>query len=114
MSREPVLVECECITPTTDHIDYYERGKIYTIDMVHAKEIDIWRRFRPLRDVSASEAQERIQDEIIPDHERRQREMDEINEEDDRKLDERSGQATRGKTISTSAPKRGKAGSRSK
>jgi len=85
---EPILVEVECLQTTSADIDYFEQGRIYTIDMVWAKKRDIWRYFRPLREVSHKEAEERIQDEILPAREQIQTEKAEANEEAEAKLAE--------------------------
>jgi len=69
-------------------MDYYEKGRVYTIDMVWAKSRDIWKYFRPRRDVSAAEAEERIHDEILPAREAKEAERVETNEEAEAKLRE--------------------------
>ena len=81
-----VLVEAECITSTAADIDYYEAGRVYTIDMVWAKARDIWRHFRPLREVSAAEAEDRIRDEILPARENTLKGFADANEEAEAKL----------------------------
>ncbi len=84
----PILVEAECITDTAVDMEYYTAGKTYTIDMVWAKKRDIWRYFRPLREVSEKEAEDRIHDEILPAQERIDRARAEANEEAEAKLAE--------------------------
>ena len=76
-----VLVEAECVQSTQAGIDYYEAGRTYTLDMVWAKRVDIWRYFRPLREVSGKEAEERIYDEVIPRREAIEKAKAEANEE---------------------------------
>lgn len=82
----PTLVEAECVTSTAADIDYYESGRTYIIDMVWAKARGIWKYFKPLRDVSAQEAEDRIRDEILPARENTMKGHAEANEEAERKL----------------------------
>lgn len=84
----PILVEVECIRATAADFDYYEEGRKYTIDMVWAKKRDIWRYFRPIREVSNNEVQDRIYDEILPKQEEEVKTRDAINEEAEAKLKE--------------------------
>lgn len=91
---EPVLVEVECITSTAADTDYFEKGRTYTIDMVYAKRRDIWRHFRAIREVSNEEAEQRIQDEILPGQVQTMRGMSDANEEAEAHLAERRPEAT--------------------
>lgn len=86
---EPILVEVECIQNTAADIDYFEQGREYTIDMRWAKKRDIWQYFRPLREVSAKEAEDRIHDEILPEREKINQERTEANEEAEAKITEK-------------------------
>jgi len=61
--EQEILVECLCITSTAADYDYYQAGTKYTIDMVWAKKRDVWRYFKPLREVSVKEVKEKYQDE---------------------------------------------------
>jgi len=60
--NETILVEVECLEDTSADLEYYHRGRRYTVDMEWAKSRGIWRYFRPLREVSTKEAEERIQE----------------------------------------------------
>ena len=86
--EEPILVEVECLQTTSADIDYFEQGRIYTVDMVWAKKRDVWQYFRPLREVSHKEAEERVQDEILPQRDAIAEEKAKMNEEDEAKLAE--------------------------
>lgn len=59
---EQIIVEAECITSTAADMEYYEQGRTYSIDMKWAKKRDIWRYFRPLREIPNGEVQDRIDD----------------------------------------------------
>ncbi len=87
MVAEEILVEVKCLRSTAADIDYFEAGRIYTVDMEWAKRRGIWKYFEPLRDVSQSEAVERVrEDERVRDSidEEQRRE----NEESEAKLAE--------------------------
>lgn len=85
---DPILVEVECTRATAADIEYFYEGRTYTIDMVWAKKRDIWRYFRPLREVPMKEANDRIYDQIIPDQVKAAQARDEANEEAEAKLKE--------------------------
>lgn len=86
---EPILVEAECIRDTAVDIDYYTAGKTYTIDMVWAKKRDVWKYFRPLREVPEKEAEDHLRDEILPAREKMNRERAEADEEAEAKIAEK-------------------------
>ena len=86
---EPILVEATCIRATAADDQYFEEGRTYTIDMVWAKKRDVWRYFRPLREISVEQAEERVHDEILPDQERIDRARAEANEEAEAKIEEK-------------------------
>ena len=85
---EPILVEVECIRATAADYEYFEEGRTYTVDMRWAKKRDVWRYFRPLREVPKMEAEDRINDEILPGREEAARARAEANEEAEAKLKE--------------------------
>jgi len=85
----PILVEVECIRATAADYEYFEEGRTYTVDMVWAKKRDIWRYFRPLREVPMNEANDRINDQILPDREAKAKADAEANKEAAAKLKEK-------------------------
>ena len=87
---DPILVEVECIRATAADSEYFEEGRIYTVDMVWAKKRDIWRYFKPLREVPMKEANDRIHDQMIPDQLKAEQARDEANEEAEAKLREKN------------------------
>ena len=99
---EEILVEVECVRSTAADIDYFEAGKIYTVDMEWAKRRGIWKYFEPLREVPETEAVERVrEDERVRDAIHEEHTLE--NEEPEAKLAE-AEKAERAK--STSVPKR--------
>ena len=83
-----MIVEVECITSTAVDSDYYEAGRDYSVDMAWAKKRDIWKYFKPLREIPEKEARDRVNDEILPARRKAAKKQREANEEDVAKLAE--------------------------
>ncbi len=83
-----MIVEVECITSTAADSDYYEAERVYSVDMAYAKRRGIWKYFRPLREIPEKEAQDRVNDEILPARRKAAEKRREANEEDEAKLAE--------------------------
>ncbi len=62
---EKIMVRCECIESTACDINYYEQGRVYTVDMQEAKDRDIWRYFNPLEEIPERQVREQIEDEKV-------------------------------------------------
>jgi len=88
MAGETILVECECIRDTQEGIDYYFAGRTYTLDMKWAKFRDIWKWFKPLNEIKEKQAEERLQDSILPSQRARNEAAKAANEEAKAKLAE--------------------------
>ena len=65
MAAEMIIVEAECIEATAADIQHFVKGRTYSIDMEWAKARDIWRYFRPLREIPRREAGERVEEERV-------------------------------------------------
>lgn len=102
---DPILVEVECIRATTADYEYFEEGRTYTVDMVWAKKRDIWRYFRPLREVPKNEANDRIYDQVLPDREAKAKADAEVNEEAEARLREEKPDAIKSYPVGSAASK---------
>jgi len=61
---ELVIVEAQCLRSTAADIQYFEKDKVYSIDMEWAKKRGIWPYFKPLREIPRAELEDREREEL--------------------------------------------------